>query len=61
MVYDKIDNLDIYKGLSEDIDEGLMFLKQVTPDIANSVLREINPRVEAIVSKYETKTINKWL
>lgn len=58
MVYDKIDNLETYKGLSEDIYEGLKFLKQATPDLANGV-HEINPRVKAIVSEYETKAVNE--
>ncbi len=49
MVYDKIDNIETYKGLSEDIYEGLKFLKNATPDLACGV-HEINPRVKAIVS-----------
>ena len=58
MVYDKIDNLETYKGLSEDIYEGLKFLQQATPDIENGV-HVINPRVKAIVSEYETKAVNE--
>lgn len=58
MVYDKIDNIEIYKGLSEDIYEGLKFLKQATPDLAKGV-HEINPNVKAIVSEYETKPMNE--
>ena len=58
MVYDKIDNIETYKGLSEDIYEGLKFLKNVTPELANGV-HEINPRVKAIVSEYETKAVNE--
>ena len=58
MVYDKIDNIETYKGLSEDIYEGLKFLKNATPDLACGV-HEINPRVKAIVSEYETKPINE--
>jgi len=57
MVYDKIDNIETYKGLSEDIYEGLKFLKQATPDLACDVC-EINPRVKAIVPEYETKLVN---
>ena len=56
MVYDKIDNIETYKGLSEDIYEGLKFLKNATPDLACGVY-EINPRVKAIVSEYETRPI----
>lgn len=58
MVYDKIDNIEIYKGLSDDIYEGLKFLKNATPDLACGV-HEINPRVKAIVSEYETKSVNE--
>lgn len=58
MVYDKIDNIEIYKGLSEDIFEGLKFLKNATPDLECGV-HEINPRVKAIVSEYETKAVNE--
>lgn len=58
MVYDKIDNIETYKGLSEDIYEGLKFLKNATPELACGV-HEINPRVKAIVSEYETKAVNE--
>lgn len=58
MVYDKIDNIETYKGLSEDIYEGLKFLKNASADLACGV-HEINPRVKAIVSEYETKPVNE--
>lgn len=58
MVYDKIDNIETYKGLSEDIYEGLKFLKNASPDLVCGVY-EINARVKAIVSKYETKPVNE--
>ena len=58
MVYDKIDNIETYKGLSEDIYEGLKFLKNASPDLACGV-HEINLRVKAIVSEYETKAVNE--
>ena len=58
MVYDKIDNLEIYKGLSDDIYEGLKYLKNATPDLACGV-HDISPRVKAIVSEYETKPVNE--
>lgn len=58
MVYDKIDNIETYKGLSKDIYEGLKFLKNATPDLACGV-HEINPRVKAIVSEYVTKSVNE--
>lgn len=53
MVVDSLKNIDIYRGLSEDIYAGLKFLQQVKPDI---VLGEypINNNVKAIVSEYPT-------
>ena len=59
MVYDKIDNIETYKGLSEGIYEGLRFLKNASPDLACGVY-EINPKVKAIVSEYETKPVNEY-
>lgn len=58
MVFDKIDNIEIYKGLSEDIYSGLKFLQQIRPDIENGE-HVINPRVKAIVSEYDTKVVNE--
>lgn len=58
MIYDKLDNIDFYKGLSDDIYEGLVFLKKATPDIANGTY-QLNPRVKAVVSEYDTKTKNE--
>lgn len=58
MIYDKLDNIETYKSLSEDIYEGLEFLRQASPDIANGVY-QLNPRVKAIVTEYETKTANE--
>ena len=58
MIYDKLDHIETYKGLSEDLYLGLEFLKKATPDIENGV-HEINPRVKAIVSEYETKEVNQ--
>lgn len=59
MVYDNLDNIETYKGLSDDIYEGLVFLKNSNPEIANGVY-QINPRVKAIVSEYETKSVNEY-
>jgi YhcH/YjgK/YiaL family protein len=58
MIYDKIDNLDIYAGISEDIRLGLEWLRDVNPDIEKGVY-EISPRVKAIVSEYTTKEVNE--
>ena len=59
MVYDNLDNIELYKGLSTDFYEGLEFLKNAVPEIAKGVY-EINPRVKAIVSEYETKRENEY-
>ena len=46
MIYDNISNLELYKGLSPDIYEGIKFLKEADASIANGVY-QINPRVKA--------------
>lgn len=53
MIYDHINNLETYKGISPDLYEGLKFLAGVTPDIAVGTYL-INERVKAIVSEYPT-------
>ena len=58
MIYDKIDNLGIYTGISEDIRLGLEWLRDVNPDIEKGVY-ELSPRVKAIVSEYTTKEVNE--
>ena len=57
MIYDKIDNIDIYLGISEDIQIGLDWLRDVKSDVEKGIY-EINPHVKAIVSEYTTKEIN---
>lgn len=59
MVYDKISNIALYKGLSTDIYEGLLFLNAVTKDLEDGVY-VVNPRVKAIVSEYTTKEVNEY-
>lgn len=54
MIYDNIDHIATYKGLSDELYLGLEFLKNSSSDIENCV-HELNPRVKAIVSEYETK------
>lgn len=58
MIYDKIKNIALYKGLSDDIYAGLKYLKDLSPDIAPGTY-EINPRVKAFVSEYTTKSENE--
>lgn len=60
MIYDNLNNIDLYKGLSDDIYVGLEFLKKVDPSIAKGVY-QLNPRLKAIVSEYETKTCNNYV
>ena len=59
MIYDSLDNIELYKSLSPDIYDGLAFLKNADPDIACGV-HQINPRVRAIVSEYETLRENPY-
>ena len=59
MIYDSLDNIELYKSLSNDIYEGLAFLKNADPGIACGV-HQINPRVRAIVSEYETLRENPY-
>lgn len=53
MIYDNIKNLETYKGVSEDIYAGLMFLAEAKPEIDLGTYI-INERVKAIVSSYPT-------
>lgn len=59
MIYDNINNISFYRRLSEDICLGLKFLKNATPETENGV-HELNARVKAIVSDYETKINNEY-
>jgi len=56
MIYDKIENLERYKGLP-DIYEGLVFLKNATDDIETGK-HHINNAVVANVSEVTTATTN---
>lgn len=59
MIYDHINNIATYKGLSPNIALGLDFLKQMNPDTAVGTY-QINQHVKAIVSEYETKLENEY-
>ena len=59
MIYDKLDNINLYKNLSDGIYEGLIFLKNATSDIANGVY-QLNHHVKAIISEYQTKKVNAY-
>lgn len=58
MIYDTLNNIAFYKGLSPDIYEGLKFLQQVNPDIAVGTY-QLTPNVKVIVSEYTTKEVNE--
>jgi len=58
MIYDTLNNIAFYKGLSPDIYEGLKFLQQVNSDIAVGTY-QLTPNVKAIVSEYATKEVNE--
>lgn len=59
MIYDNLSNISLYKGLSDDVHAGLAFLQQAKPDLACGVY-QLNSRVKAIVSEYETKLVNEY-
>lgn len=59
MIYDNLSNIKFYNDLSGDIFQGLVFLKQATPDIEIGKY-QVNPRVKAIVSEYETKLVKEY-
>ena len=59
MIYDKINNLETYASISDDIRLGLEWLRDVKPDIAQGVY-EITSCVKAIVSEYTTKHENEY-
>ncbi len=59
MIYDNLSNIDFYKGLSTDIYTGLLFLNQTKTDIENGSYL-LNSRVKAIVSEYETVSVNEY-
>ncbi len=59
MIYDKLDNIELYKGISDDIYAGLEYLRVIDADIASGTY-QINPRVKAIVSEYMTKAENQY-
>jgi YhcH/YjgK/YiaL family protein len=53
MIVDTLDNISLYKNISNDIFSGLIFLSNAKPDI-DLGLYTINNNVKAIVSQYET-------
>ncbi len=59
MIYDKINNLETYASISDDIRLGLEWLRAVKPDVGVGVY-ELSSRVKAIVSEYTTKHENEY-
>jgi YhcH/YjgK/YiaL family protein len=53
MIIDTLKNIDLYKGLSDDIHTGLLFLQSTDSSIELGSYT-INSRVMAIVEEYET-------
>ena len=53
MIVDTINNIDTYKNISPDIYAGLLFIRDVKPDIELGEYK-INGKVKAIVSEYMT-------
>lgn len=59
MIYDHIKKIEFCKGLSVNIITGLEFLSSVDPNIPIGVY-QINKQVKAIVSEYDTKSVNEY-
>ena len=57
MIIDTLDNIDIYKKLSKDIYEGLVYLNEIDNQIELGTY-DINNNVKAIVEQYETLVNN---
>ncbi len=56
MIADSLKNIDIYKGISEDIYTGLVFLREAKPDIELGEY-PVNANVKVLVSEYMTKEV----
>jgi biofilm protein TabA len=59
MIIDTLDNINLYKELSDDIYAGLLFLQDVDSGIKLGCYT-INNRVQAIVEEYETNCSNSF-
>jgi YhcH/YjgK/YiaL family protein len=57
MILDRLRNAYLYYSIHENIAAGLKFLESISMDI-NLGTYEINSKVKAIVSEYDTKTVN---
>jgi len=54
MIVDTLKNIDIYKNLSDDIYQGLLFISKAKDDI-NTSEYQISGNARAIVSEYQTR------
>ena len=59
MIFDHLNNISLYQGLSSDLYLGLEFIKQATPNLSVGT-HQLNPWVRAIVSEYETKPVSEY-
>ena len=59
MIIDTLDNIDLYRELSDDIYSGLVFLKDADSDL-ETVVYTINNSVKAIVEECETVCNNSF-
>ena len=55
MILDTLDNIEIYKNLSNDMFFGLQFLKKLEPSVSLGTY-PINDRVKVIVEEYQTES-----
>lgn len=62
MIFDKLDNIDIYEGINENFKIAFDYLKNIELSKLNTGVHKIDgDKVFAIVSEYETKNINDGL
>ncbi len=59
MIVDTLDNINLYKKLSDDVYAGLAYLQNVDADIELGIYT-ISDRVKAIVEEYETVHNNSF-
>jgi biofilm protein TabA len=59
MIVDSLNNIEFYKSISEDIYQGLLFIKNADPEIALGEY-PLTATAKAVVMEYETKVKNDF-
>ena len=58
MIFDRIENIDSYKGISEGMDKAFAFLKAVAIDMEVGAILELGDGLTARCLAYETKSVH---